>query len=388
MCKIMSGKRVAIAYDCLFPFTTGGGERLYRSYANNLDELGWQVDYVTAVQWDGDIPSETQFTVVPISPPLDRYDAEGVRRNGPAVAFALRLFTYLLRRRRSYDAVIVGALPVLNVFAARAALIGTSTKLVADYLEVWGRAQWVQYAGIAWGNVAWALQRVAVIITPIATCHSQLTARQLRKEGLRAPLLVSPGLIDAEVDVRPHAPHTPPYVIYAGRHIADKRVEVLPAAVARARLRVPDLELIILGMGPTSSAVSDAVRAVGGERWVRMPGFVAENDLASLIGGATMLINPSRREGYGLVVVEASAHGTPVLLIEDDGNAATELIDPGRNGFIARSTDPGELADAIVAAVDAGQDLRATTRCWYEEAIQTRTVRRTTENIAQVLDRS
>ncbi|MCC4907841.1 glycosyltransferase family 4 protein [Microbacterium sp. cx-59] len=382
----MSAPRIAIAYDCLFPYTTGGGERLYRSYAEHLDDLGWDVDYLTAVQWEGAPPAEDAFTVTPVVGRLRLYDGRGVRRNAAALSFAFGLFRHLLRHRRSYDAVIVGALPILNVFAARIALAGSRTRLVADYLEVWGRAQWVEYAGGLWGNVAWALQRAAVRITPIATCHSQLTARQLRREGLRSRLLVSPGLIDGASDVTPRPADDPAYVIYAGRHIADKRVETIPAAVAQARRELPGLELVILGSGPTSDDIRAAVADADGAAWVRMPGFVSEEELSRLVGGAAALVNPSRREGYGLVVVEASAHGTPVILVDDDGNAATELVEPGRNGFVARSAAPADLAHEIVAAVRAGQPLRASARSWYEEALRTRTVRRTTENIARALD--
>ena len=45
---------------------------------------------------------------------------------------------------------------------------------------------------------------------------------------------------------------------------------------------------------------------------------------------------PSRREGYGLVVVEACAAGTPSVVVADPDNAATELIEEGVNGFVAR----------------------------------------------------
>ena len=48
------------------------------------------------------------------------------------------------------------------------------------------------------------------------------------------------------------------------------------------------------------------------------------------------LVLPSRREGYGLVVIEAAAHGTPSVVVADPDNAAVELVTEGVNGFIAR----------------------------------------------------
>lgn len=381
--------RMAIAYDCLFPYSTGGGERQYRGFATELAAHGCPVDYLTAVQWDGPTPREESFAIVPITGRLALYSPDGVRRIPPALRYAAALFGALVRRRRRYAAVVVSALPVFNVFAARLALLGSRTRLVVDYLEVWHRRQWIEYAGTVTGTVAWMLQRLAIAITPLATCHSQLTATRLTAEGLRGTPLVSPGLIDAAVDADEVSPRSdPPYVLYAGRHIPDKRVESLPAAVAAARERIPGLRLVITGKGPSTDAVRAAVRDAGGADWTDLPGFVDDADLATLMHGALCLVNPSRREGYGLVVVEANAHGTPVVLVADEGNASTELVDEGVNGYVAASTRPEALARAIVEIADAGDTLRRSARAWYDDALRTRTIRRTVEGILSALDGS
>lgn len=385
----MPERSIAIAYDCLFPLTTGGGERLYRSYATWAHLRGLSVDYLTSTQWEGSAPEQPEFRVVPVTPALRLYDVAGVRRTSAALAFAWGLFRSLLTRRRDYEAVIVSGLPVLNVFAARAALLGSGTRLVIDYLEVWGRRQWLEYAGPVTGTIAWMLQKLAIALTPIATCHSQLTARQLRAEGLRGRLLVSPGLIDGESghDIAPVAAQ-PPYVLYAGRHIPDKQVETLPGAVRAARREVPDLRLVVLGSGPSSASLDEATDAVGGADWITRPGFVSQERLDELMSGATALVNPSRREGYGLVVVEAAAHGTPVVLVEDAGNAAVELVEEGVNGFIATSAAPDDLGAAIVRAAQGGAPLRARTRSWYEAAIRSRTVEQSVDAILAALEMS
>ncbi len=382
----MRSSTVAVAYDCLFPYSTGGGERQYRAFADELGRAHLDVDYLTAVQWDAETPREDLFRIVPVTGRLSLYSDGGVRRIPAALRFAAGLFGALVRRRRRYAAVIVSGLPIFNVFAARLALLGSGTKLVVDYLEVWHRRQWVEYAGAVTGTIAWALQRAAIAVTPLATCHSQLSASRLRREGLRRPPLVSPGLIDGAVEVAaPASAAHPPYVLYAGRHIPDKRVETLPAAVAAAREHVPDLRLVVLGTGPSSEAVRAEVRRVGGEEWTDFPGFVSDAELDGLLHGAVALANPSRREGYGLVVVEANAHGTPVVLVADEGNAATELIDDGVNGVVSPTTRPADLARAIRDVVDGGDDLRRTARAWYDTALDTRTIRRTVEGILSAL---
>ena len=75
----------------------------------------------------------------------------------------------------------------------------------------------------------------------------------------------------------------------------------------------------------------------------------------------------SRREGYGLVVVEAAARGTPSIVVAGEDNAATELIEEGVNGFVAAGAEPAQIAEAIVRVHAAGGALRESTARWFTE---------------------
>ena len=65
------------------------------------------------------------------------------------------------------------------------------------------------------------------------------------------------------------------------------------------------------------------------------------------MGRAMCMVLPSRREGYGLVVIEAAARGTPSVVVEGPDNAAVELIEEGVNGVVAASASAEDLAAAI-----------------------------------------
>jgi len=98
---------------------------------------------------------------------------------------------------------------------------------------------------------------------------------------------------------------------------------------------------------------------------VAAPGFVEAQELQDALARACCMVLPSRREGYGMVVVEAAAAGTPSIVVREPDNAATELIEEGVNGVLARSAAPADLAEAIVAVARAGEPLRASTRAWF-----------------------
>lgn len=379
--------RIAIAYDCLYPWTLGGGERQYRAFAEELASRGHSVTYLTRRQWQGEAaPAVEGVRVVAIAGPAELYDDAGARRLGPALGYALALLGHLLRARRRYDLVLVSALPATNVPAARLALLGSRALLVSDWLEVWSRARWRAYSGPVVGRLAWWAQWLAAASSPVATCHSALSGRRLATSGLRSLLVVSPGLVfpDDHGEPRLAAPEAADgavRVVYVGRHIPDKQVTALPAALAHARTRLPGLTAAIYGDGPARPAVLREIERCGLSAAVSAPGFVAREALDAAVREAAVLVNPSAREGYGLVVVEANAVGTPVVLVDGPDNAAVELVDDGVNGVVAATTDPVALGEAIVRAVEGGAPLRARAYERYRELARTGSIAATVDGI-------
>ena len=101
---------------------------------------------------------------------------------------------------------------------------------------------------------------------------------------------------------------------------------------------------------------------------IECPGFVPWPQLEASISRATGLILPSEREGYGSVVIEAIARGTPAIVVRGSDNAATDLIVENVNGFVAPSVEPSVLAEHMVKLYVAGPELRARTHQWYRRA--------------------
>ncbi len=79
------------------------------------------------------------------------------------------------------------------------------------------------------------------------------------------------------------------------------------------------------------------------------------------------MLLPSRREGYGMVVVEAAAHGTPSIVVAGEDNAATELIAEGVNGMVAPRADPEAIAEAIVRGARGGPRAAPEHGAWFAE---------------------
>jgi glycosyltransferase involved in cell wall biosynthesis len=355
--------RVAIAYDCFFPVDTGGGERVYRRLAELFAARGSAVDYVTRRGRDAAV--DAGFDVVGIWSG-DIADADGTRTPSSAMAFAAALFRYFVRHRRDYDLVLVAALPVLNVFAVRLALLGARAVVATDWLEIWPWRKWRGYAGALVGTVAFVLQSLGVRVGHIQTVNSQFTRSRLVRYRSRADPLVL-GLVDlvGAATAAPGRPASPPTILFVGRHIADKQLDALPAALAVARATTPDLVAVVAGVGPETEAARRAAEAAGVVEAVHFVGRVDDAELDVLMGAAVALVNPSMREGFGLVVAEAASHGTPSVVVAGEDNAAAELVIDGENGYVAASAAPAVLGDAIARAVTGGEQLRRSTAAWF-----------------------
>jgi len=356
--------RICLAYDCLYPWTVGGAERWYRGLADELVAAGHEVTYLTRCQWDrDDAPEIPGVRVVAVSPREPLYGAGGTRRTAPPLRFGLGVARHLLRHRRAYDALHLCAFPYFPLLGARAALARAGVPLTVDWFEVWSRPYWLAYSGRVAGLVGWLVQRACVRATPRAFVFSALHERRLREEGLRAPVTRLAGLYAGPRAAALTTAARPPTVVFAGRHIPEKRAELVPAAVAAARERVPGLRGVVFGDGPRRDAVLAAIAAAGAQDFVTAPGFVDGNEVREALAGAACHVLPSVREGYGLVVVEAAVTGTPSVVVREADNAAAELVQEGVNGRVAAS--PAGLADAIVEVVEGGDALRRSTAAWF-----------------------
>jgi glycosyltransferase involved in cell wall biosynthesis len=139
------------------------------------------------------------------------------------------------------------------------------------------------------------------------------------------------------------------YVLYVGVLEPRKNVDRLVEAFAQAAGRLPGIDLVIAGKrGWMYDRIFAQVEALGLTQRVRFTGYVPQEDLPALYGGARLFSYPSRYEGFGLPVLEAMQCGLPVVttnvssMPEVAGDAAL-LVDPD---------DVSGLAQAMVRLVE------------------------------------
>jgi glycosyltransferase involved in cell wall biosynthesis len=354
----MASMRVCLVYDCLYPYTVGGAEHWYRNLAERLVAEGHEVTYLTRRQWsdEADVPG---VRVLAVTPRMHLY-AHGRRRLLPPLRFGVGVWRHLRRYGGNYDVVHTASFPYFPLLAAASLRKRKGFRIVVDWHEVWTRAYWRRYAGRLVGELGWRVQRACLDVPQRAFCFSRLHERRLREEGLTAPLTrlegqyAGPPPPDAPLPARP-------VVVFAGRHLPEKRVPALVAALAQ----LPEVRGELYGDGPDRDTVSAAITEHRVGDRISAPGFVERSLLDDALATAVCFVLPSEREGYGLVVVESAAKGVPAVVVAGPENAATELVEDGVNGAVAPSAGADDLAAAIVRVRDTGPALRVSTLAWF-----------------------
>jgi glycosyltransferase involved in cell wall biosynthesis len=362
--------RVCLVYDCLYPYTVGGAERWYRNLATTLVDAGHEVTYLTRRQWpQGEEPTIPGVLVVAVSRADPLYDSAGRRRIGPPVHFGAGVFGHLIRNRHRYDVVHTCSFPYFSVLSIWVATMATPTQVGVDWFEVWSDSYWREYLGGLNGRVGSAIQRACAMVTPLAFVASDRHGRRLAEIGLRGEMRAIGGLYAGGETARsPELGSTgAPLILFAGRLIPEKRAELVPAVLMEVRQHHPHARAVIVGDGPARPDIQRAITRHQASESVEMLGFVSAERLSELMASAHCLLLPSTREGYGLVVIEAAALGTPSVVVDGPDNAAVELVNPGVNGQAASADDPREIAAAVLAVLRGGPELRRSTRRWFED---------------------
>jgi glycosyltransferase involved in cell wall biosynthesis len=372
-------------FDCLYPYTVGGGERWYRALAEGLARRGLEVTYLTRLQWDRETGADVKgVDVIAVAPAMELY-ADGRRSISVQLRFAVGVFRHLLVHGGRYDVVQTPALHV-SLLAVLAARPFRRFRIVVDWFEVWTREYWLEYLGGVAGRLGWLAQRLTARSRHEALCFSRLHAERLERLGHRSRITIVEGLsVLSDEDPAPAA--AVPLVVFAGRHIPEKNAPAVVEAVGRAQAEIPELRAEIFGDGPDREEVLRLIEASGLNGTITASGFAAADQVRDTLRRALCHLFPSSREGYGLVVVEAAAVGTPTIVVDSPDNAARELVVDGENGVVAPSAEPDELAQAIVRVNVAGPALRESTAAWFRRNRRRLSIESTLETLDDVYRR-
>jgi rhamnosyl/mannosyltransferase len=191
-----------------------------------------------------------------------------------------------------------------------------------------------------------------VVSSPALAEHASALAPY--KERIRVvPFAINPAewtptAADRERIAESHARAGGPFVLFAGRHVAYKGVDVL----LRALQRIP-VHAVIAGDGPKRAEWEALAATLRLTDRVTFVGDVPAASLRTLMQSCAALVLPSvtRAEAFGYVQLEAMACGRPVIST-DVPSGVSWVNQHERTGLIVRAGDSDALAGAIVRILD------------------------------------
>ncbi len=255
-----------------------------------------------------------------------------LRVGGRLSIYLLAPLLAALRALPRHDAVveIQNGMPFLA-----AAYFRTPVTVVVHHVH---REQWPilfhpAMARLGWwleGTLAPRVARHTPYVTVSEATRDELAALGVRRESVSVIRNGSPRLPDVVVGPRSETPE----LVVLGRLVPHKRVELAIEAAASLRADHPDLRLTVVGEGWWHHHLSERVSELGLEDVVSFTGHVSEDEKHRLLARAWVSALPSVKEGWGLAVVEAGLHQTPVVAFRAAGGVRESLVD-GETGLLA-----------------------------------------------------
>ena len=346
--------KIAFVYDVIYPYVKGGVEKRIRELAIRLSARGHDVHILGMKYWEGpDTIKKDGVTLHGICPAQPLY-ADGRRTIGEALYFSYRLIPFLVREE--FDIIDCQQFPYFPCFPVKLASVMKKKPFVITWHEVWGD-YWYEYLG--WkGAFGKTTERLVAGLTSDMIAVSGSTAKKLRRINVHDEISIIPNGIDSG-----HLNSLPPGtvssdLIFVGRLIKEKHVDVLVRAFAKLLPGSPDLTLLILGDGPERESISSLIRDLVPEDRVCFKPFVDSHDeVIGLMKASHICVIPSTREGFGIAALEALACGLPVVTVDHPDNAIRELITE-ETGFLS-SLSVEDLAEKIQTALRQYPEMRA-----------------------------
>lgn len=188
----------------------------------------------------------------------------------------------------------------------------------------------IDKAGKGWMNLvnSYTLSNADAVISVSNYLANQVSKRY---KDVKNIYVIPDGIILGKYKERKKILKLQGKIIFIGRLHPSKGVDILLNALKELNKKLPAASLSIIGSGESESSLKNLASKLALEKKVVFIGERARSKMPTLLSKADILILPSRREGFGLVLIEAMAAGLPV--IGSDIGGISDIIQEGYSGF-------------------------------------------------------
>lgn len=338
--------KIAYVSDTVYPFFKGGKEKRLYELATSLAAQGHDVHIYTMKWWEGEATdyelNGLHLHAISKLYPLYKGNKRSIKEG---VMFGLACFKTI---RITADVVDVDHMPFFPVLSTWLARTIRGKKLHGTWHEALSTSDWIHYMGKS-GYIASIIERISIRLPYAITAASSQTQRLLasyHKRDKRVGLVTSG--IDTALIRRTKAASATCDVLYVGRLVKDKRVDLLIDAFAIVAQQDPKVRCMIIGDGIEKAVLTKQIKQLKlRDRITIVKPLADAADIYAHMKRAKVFVLPSIREGFGIVALESLACGTPVVTVDTPANAAKSLIAHDRNGSVVALT-----AEAVAEGIN------------------------------------
>ena len=337
----MTKKRVVIVSDALAPWHVGGKEERYAQLAKHFQSDEIEIVFATMKWWEGEDPAG----YVSICQKYSMYNSDGSRSIYQSIRFA---FACLKIHKLKPDLIEGDQIPFLQIFTLWFVAKIRRIPLTVTWHEVWGVNYWQEYAPKI-AKFAAICEKLTMRLPNRIIANSDFTASRLRSFGVADNRLV---IIENNLDfnlINEASTELAGYeILYAGRLIAHKKVEILIEAMKILTRTRPNIHLGIIGDGPESNKLKQITHDAKIDGNVTFLGEIPNHkDVLGIMKKSNIFVSASEREGYGQSVLEALYLGLYVIVADNPNNAAATFVRNYPNGIVLKGNKPSLYAQNI-----------------------------------------
>ena len=334
--------KILLICEAVFPENKGGLERWMTWLARELVITGNEVTYLNAA---GVHEIRDQVSYIPVSKNTWEYLPNGQRSITQSLMFAFNI--RLMVNRVNPDVIYSVQAPIFSVFTLHF-FRPRNYLLVVEWIEIWSKQYWKEYIGSFRGLIGFSLQKIATNLADIRVAFTLRCFRQLG--GASSKNLLLPGIHMTPKKLGQLQYSHRKDVMFLGRFVPDKQPFLALDVVVELKRLGWEGQLHIVGSGPLANQIRSSIQLRGVEHFVNVFENATEESLEDCFLTSFILLHPSKREGYGLAMIEAAERQIPTLLINYPENASVDLgISPD---YVSSSDDPKHLARLLMNAYD------------------------------------
>jgi glycogen(starch) synthase len=314
----------------------GGAEIFGSKLVCALRDRGHEMIVVTRRD-SGDLPAEEKYKGIPVFrfpflTVLNDHDLDRILALRREVSDLKRTFAPDLVHVHNCGPSVLFHLDTIKAYPARSVVT-----LIIEIVEELGSAELLRRTMI---SADWVTCKTAMMLAQACQVVPEIRSRSsIIYNGIDIPTAV-PGPL----------PITNPRLLCLGRLDTQKGFDLAVEAWISIVARFPQARLLIAGEGPERRALERQIAVLGLRETIDLIGWVNPDSVPSLINSATIVVMPSRWEGFPSVALQAAIMARPIVGTRVGG--LTDIVVDRKTGFIVDSEDTKALGDAVISLLE------------------------------------